>query len=349
MTTSAELPPVPPPAARRGRRAIWAVAGTALALALLYRILRDVDFAEVLRHVREVRPAPLVLAVVLATLTFGLRALRWRYLLRADDGRPVPLGALWHATAIGFMANNILPFRMGEVVRAFTAARLGRVRFTTAFSSLAVERALDGLTVIALLIVGFFGAGLRPEQEIAGVRLDVMAVRAGVVCLGILGAALWVVLFPLRAERIVRAVLPFRKLADRLVNLIEAIRLGFGALRSPTRLGGAVSWSVAHWLLNAGAFYAAFFAFGIDVSFAGALLLQGLLVIGIAVPSSPGYFGVFELFVTGGLTLFGVSEAVGFAYGLTYHVTTFIPIIALGLWSLATTPISLRDATAART
>ena len=75
----------------------------------------------------------------------------------------------------------------------------------------------------------------------------------------------------------------------------------------------------------------------------GALLLQSLLAFGIAAPSTPGYFGVFEAVAAAVLSLFGVPTAVGFAYGITYHITTFIPITLLGLWSLARTGLHLRD------
>src|SRR5437868_7369240 len=79
----------------------------------------------------------LALSVLVATLTFPLRALRWRVLLRAEAGESVPNGAVWHATAIGFMANNILPFRLGEVIRAYAVDRLGGPRLPAAIASIA--------------------------------------------------------------------------------------------------------------------------------------------------------------------------------------------------------------------
>ncbi len=331
-------------AKRRRRRTIASVAGVALSIILLYITLRDVSFADLWTHLKEARLGPLVLAVVIGTLTFGIRTVRWRYLLRTDRDEPVAWAPLWHATAMGFMANNTLPLRIGEVLRSYAASRLGKVPFTAALSSIAVERALDALTIGAMLTVALFTSGLPPETEIAGVgRLDRVAIRAGVICGIILAGALFMVLFPLIAERIVRRVVPSHKLADRIVTLIEGLRLGFGALRSVGRLVAAVGWSIVHWVLNAASFWVAFAAFNIDVGFTGAVLVMGLLAIGIAAPSSPGYFGIFELVVAAALTLFGVPRDVGVAYGITYHIATFIPITLLGLWSLAATPIDLKD------
>lgn len=317
--------------------------GVLISLGLLYWVLRGVSLATVVQHLRAARPGPLLAAVVLATLTFGLRVIRWRILLRSESGSTLSWSALWHATAMGFMANNTLPLRLGELLRAYAASRLGAVPMTTAFSSIAVERALDALVLVGLLIIALFGAGLPADTVVYGARLDLVAQRAGLISVLIFSGALFVLLFPVLAERLVRLLVPFRHLADRIVNLIEGLRVGFGALKSPSRLLGAVVWSLAHWLLNAAAFYVAFAAFGIDVGFVGALLLQSLLAFGIAAPSTPGYFGVFEAVAAAVLSLFGVPTAVGFAYGITYHIATFIPITLLGLWSLARTGLHVRD------
>jgi uncharacterized protein (TIRG00374 family) len=340
LTTSAE-----PPNPKGNRRRLTAVLGVLISLALLYWALRGVSLAELLRHLREARRGPLLAAVLLATATFAIRAVRWRILLRAPDGGPVAWRALWHATAMGFMANNTLPLRLGEVLRSYAASRLGGVPLTAALSSIAVERALDLLTLVALLGVALFRAGLPADTVIAGARLDTLALRAAILCGLIFAAALFVMLFPRGAERGVRILLPVPRLADRVVRLIEGLRKGFAVLRSPGRLALAVAWSAALWLLNGASFYVAFAAFGIQVDFAGALLVQTLLAFGVAAPSSPGYFGVFELVAAAALALFGVPKDIGVAYGITYHVTTFIPITLLGLYSLARTGLHVKDAT----
>jgi uncharacterized protein (TIRG00374 family) len=333
---------------RRRRLIVTAIAVVAT-LALLYWVLRGTSPAEVLAHLRAARPGPLVLAVIVATALFVVRTIRWRILLRTQEGAVLPWAALWHATAIGFMANNTLPFRLGELVRSYAASRLGGVPLTAALSSIAVERALDALTLVALLGVGLLGAGLPADTVVStsfgDIRLGTVAVRGGVVCGVIFAGALFVVLFPLLSERLVRMLVPFRGFAQRIISLIEGLRQGFAVLRSPGRLVAAVLWSLVHWLGGAASFYIAFAAFGIPVGFAGALLLQSLLAFGIAAPSTPGYFGIFELVVAAVLALFSVPADVSVAYGITYHITTFAPITLLGLWSLARTGLSVREAT----
>jgi len=336
------------PSRERARRRLTVLLGLAIAVGLLYWVLRGTSFHDILTHLRNARLLPLLAAVAIATSTFVIRAVRWRILLRAEDGGPIPWNALWHAIAMGFMANNTLPFRLGELVRSYAASRLARVSLATALSSVAVERALDLLTLVALLGVALLHAGLPADTVIAGARLDVVAARAAVLCIVLFAGALFVLLFPRAAERIIRLMVPWPRLADRLVGFVEQLRLGFGVLRTPGRLIAAVAWSVVHWLVGATSFFVAFSAFGIQVDYTGAMLVQSLLAFGVAAPSTPGYFGVFEVVVAAALGLFGVPTAVGLAYGITYHITTFAPIVLLGLWSLTRTGLHVRDATEAR-
>ncbi len=307
---------------------------------LLYLALRGIQISDVLRHVATARPAPMLAAVVLATGTFVLRLFRWRLLLRGEDGRPLPAGPLWHAIAMGFMANNILPLRIGEVVRTFAASHLTGSRFTAVLASVGVERLFDALTVISLLAIGLFTVTL-PPAAVAGFGIERIVTLAGMAAIAGLIVGALVVIFPVAAERVVRALVPGRKLGDRLARIIEGIRQGMTVLASPGRIAGTILWSLALWTLSALSFRVMFSAFGIPVDYPGALLMQGLIMFGIAIPSTPGYVGAFELPIIAVLTLYGVDRNLAAAYALTYHVTTFIPITMLGAWSVVRTNLGL--------
>lgn len=324
------------------RRSLPALIGVGISVALLWWVLRDVSLWDVLRHIRTASPGPLAAAVVLATITFPLRLVRWRLLLRDELGRSYAAGPLWHAIALGFTANNLLPLRAGELVRSYTAARLAPARFTTVISSVAVERIFDGLTVVALLTFALLSPDLPGSVVVGGTAVVQLARLAGIIGLVALLVAVVVVASPVTAERIVRRVLPSTSGADRLVYFIEGIRHGLAVLRSPARLAGVVFWSLVLWLVNALAFYVGFDAFDIPVSYTGALLLQGLLVLGISVPATPGFFGPFEAVIVAVLALYGVSGSIAFSYAISFHVTTFVPITLLGLWSMASTPEGFR-------
>ena len=116
------------------------------------------------QHVRSMHWPPMLLAVVVATLPFLLRVPRWQALLRREDDSRIDALPMWHSIAMGFAANNTLPFRLGEILRVGAIARLAPVAFPSALSSLVVERVIDALTVVAL----FAGALLVVEIPMQG-------------------------------------------------------------------------------------------------------------------------------------------------------------------------------------
>jgi uncharacterized protein (TIRG00374 family) len=118
---------------------------------------------------------------------------------------------------------------------------------------------------------------------------------------------------------------------------------GLAVLKSPSRFAGVVFWSLVLWLINAAAFAICFRAFGIDVPLEAALLLQGIIGFGVALPSTPSGLGVFEAATLLTLQLYGVDSSLAVSYALTYHLTTFLPITLLGLWSLSRLHLKLRE------
>src|SRR5213083_2814371 len=173
------LPPpsTRPPSTSRTSRWAWVV-GLAVTLALLAWALHDIDPHELVVHLRRADPLLLLAAVALATLTFPLRTLRWQLILRDVGGKRFPLLPLWHATAIGFMANNLLPVRAGEFARAFAAQQALPVRFTTALASVGVERVFDGLMLVGLLTVALAAPSFPHHATIGGMPLSGVATGA---------------------------------------------------------------------------------------------------------------------------------------------------------------------------
>ena len=331
---------------RRPGRARWsALVGIAVTVALLWWTLRDVSFRDVWEHIRGVRPTFLLLTVVLATATFPMRAIRWRYLLRLE-GAALPLAPLWHAAAIGFMANNVLPARAGELARAYAARRLTNVRFTTALASIVVERVLDGATLVVLLIAGSWAGGFSSDTTVGGVTIGALVRGAGAAFGVLLVAALLVVRFPglmlTTVRRLAGVALPDRW-THRLVEMVEGLVHGLEGLRTPASVAAVILWSFAVWLTAAASFWAGFVAFNIDVPWSAALLTQAIVAFGVAIPSSPGFFGPFEALVRVTLGLYGISPEAAVSLAVGYHLSTFLPITLLGIWSLSRTQLHLAD------
>src|SRR2546429_4082400 len=203
--------------------------------------------------------------VALATLPFPLPSLRGQLILRNAGGQRLPLLPVWHATAIGFMANTLLPVRAGEFARAYAAKQALPVRFTTALASVGVERVFDGLMLVGLLAVALAAPSFPHAATIGGTSLAAIA-RGGAALFGaVLVIALLVVHRPAPwlalLRRVAHALLPGR-LADRVTHVAEGLVAGLEVLKSPGRFVGVVAWSLLLWLGNCAVVADVFRSFG---------------------------------------------------------------------------------------
>lgn len=321
------------------------VIGVAVSIVLLWWTLHDITVSEVVGHIRQVRIVPFIGCIVTATLVFPLRTLRWRYLLRLD-GTALPFTPMWHALAIGFMANNLIPARAGELARSLAVHRLTGVRFTTAAASIAVERVMDGLTLLTLLIIAMFAGGFDASTAVGSVTLGQVVTLTAGVFLGLLAGAAFAVYQPRMAiavcRRVSEVLLPARW-SEKVVHVVEGLLAGLDTLRDAKRFAAVAVWSFIVWGVNGLSFWLCMVAFNLDVPGSAALTLQSLIAFGVAVPSAPGFFGPFEAVTRATLPLYDVSVDVAVSYAFGYHLFTFLPITLLGLWSLSRARLHLTD------
>jgi uncharacterized protein (TIRG00374 family) len=125
--------------------------------------------------------------------------------------------------------------------------------------------------------------------------------------------------------------------------MLRSFAEGLSILRHPRRFFVVFLWALAHWLVQPLAFWIMFKALDISVPFSAALLVQGLIVFAVAVPSTPGFFGLFEIAAQKGLGLYGISESLALAWALTFHVLSLIPITLIGLYYLARSGVHLGE------
>ena len=306
--------------------------GIALSIALLVYALHDVNFGVVFDTLRDSNIALFVLSTVAATLTFPLRARRWRVILDPVE-QHIPFGRLWRATAIGMFIGNIVPARAGELARAYALSREHpRVGFAAAFASIAVDRVFDAVVILLLLFVSMLDPAFPAGTRIGNQPIANWAGGGIIAVVAVLFALYAVVLFPQRVltifEFIVRRLAP--KLEARGRDALVAFAGGLSVLRSPRRFGSVLTWTVLHWLMNAVAFWLGFRAVGIARPFSTALFVQGIIAIGVALPSAPGFFGVFEAVAKESLAVYGVGPDLAVAWAIGYHILSFIPITVMG-------------------
>ncbi len=322
------------------------ILGLAIAAALILWLFRDEDAAEVWAHIRDANFGLLGLAVLVTTAVFPVRAIRWRYFLvpAQAGGADSPFRSRFAAVCIGFMANNLLPVRAGELARAYAYSRLQPMSTATALATLVVERFLDGVAILLLLLAALatadFPSGALPADLVGGIRW------ASLVLVAILFGSLVLLVFPERSLRtmsaVAHALLPAR-LAGGVVTVTENIVAGLASLRGWRLLLPAFAWSLVVWSLQSLSFWIGFFAFGIDLPFAAAIVTNAAVALAVAVPSAPGFVGTFHAGASIALTgIYGVAEgpALGFAFG--WHLGGFFPVTIMGLWYARRVGLSIR-------
>jgi hypothetical protein len=274
------------------------------------------------------------------------RAIRWRYLFPPGSQPP----GLVAANMIGYMANNVLPLRAGELVRVYVAARrLSRSRgepvtggLWLAGATLVVERVLDSLTLVLIM------AGLvlvipvpRSLEIAAAVVLALDLVAAGAL------AALVVSPAPMRAL-VSRLTRRWPALEQQAMGGLDMILRGLEGIRAPAHLLPLAAWTVLVWVIGALGAWALFRAVHLELPLLAGWTVMTFVGFGVSIPSAPGYIGVWHAASVLALSLFGVAQAPALGYALLYHASQFVPITLIGWLFLLREQMSLGEVSRAR-
>ncbi len=316
--------------------------GIAISLLLVYLLFRTVDLAKFGRALLGADFRFLVPAVVLYFVGVLVRTVRWAVLMK-PVGR-VGVGRLFVVMVIGFMANDILPLRAGEAVRAFLLWRKERLEPGATIATIVVERIFDGLALTGLLLLA--GLMIPLDQWLTG-----LAWVAGLVFLVGIGVVLALTVMPgplLGLARMVLTPMPAR-LRDLGLRLLGTFVEGLGILRSARDTLAVALLSLVAWGIEATVYYILMFSFAFPPRFVASALGTAVANLFSMVPSSPGYLGTFDLPLSAVMAgTFGVDQNVAAAYTSLVRAVLFIPVILLGLLLTWREGLTLRGLAAGR-
>jgi uncharacterized membrane protein YbhN (UPF0104 family) len=317
------------------KRNLSIVVGLACTGFFLWLALRNVKLADLAAALSGAHWGWLVPMGLIVYLDLFVRGARWRVLL--SRARPdAPVLELTRLESIGLGVNNVLPSRLGELLRGVLAARRLDMSTFAALASVVVERALD---VAALLTIFIVASGLETGFVAPKFRLAAELLLAGAV------AALAVLAF---AET---AVAPggFLERALRrwpkVHSLVEQLALGAAVLRDPASALQAAAWSLALWSLDAGVYWAGARALGLGaiMNYPRAVLALSYAGASSAIPAAPGAIGTFEEIVKKIVVEFGASPEQALAYALVCHMTMYLLVTVTGLVLLYRVGLSLTE------
>ena len=315
--------------------------GVVISALCVWLSMRDVRLAEVWYALRHANYLGFLAVALLTLLAFLLRAIRWRPLLSTP--RVIGYRSLFSATMIGFMANNMLPLRLGEFVRAWALGRRENLPKSTVLATIVVERAVDMLTLLAILGIALL------VHPIAHTTRAWELTRKGAIALVTLSVALTLfVVFLERRPDLMRAVLA--RLAARLpgrtgaqgLRALEHFVEGLGLFRDLPRLLWVFVLSFAMFGIVVVGLQVSLWSLGILLPWYAGLTMLVITAIGIMVPAAPGYIGTMNVACVAGLALFSVGKSAAVPFSWFYWASQWIPVTLTGLYYLRREGMSLR-------
>lgn len=327
---------------RSPNRRIAVLVGIVVSVIFLFLAFRGLQPEAFLDNITQVNPLGLLLGAAVYAIAVTIISLRWQFLLRAV--KLVPLFPLTQIVAIGYMGNNVYPLRAGEALRAFLLRRDYQIPFTSAVTTVAVERVFDGIVMLSFIFVGLQAVQIEsPEVQTILQFATPLFVLAVIVFFTL--AALPNLLKAL-VEQIAK-LLPER-LGTLILGFSEDIIGGLAGLRSPIYLFGAVIASYTTWAVEALVYWIVMGAFGLDLGYPVALLVVGVVNLAGLIPASPGQIGVYEFFVSTVLVAVGIAQDEALAYAIVVHIVIWLPVTLAGFGFLARRGLGWSDIGQAR-
>jgi glycosyltransferase 2 family protein len=300
--------------------------GYTLAAVCLYWVLRDLNLRELLRRVAEMDLLWVGAAVLFDVLSYVCQGLRWKLLLR-PVGR-LPVLRTTQAIYAGLFVNEMLPMKVGEIVRAFLISRWTSVKLSSVVPSILLERLFDGVWLAVGIVMTILFVPLPRKLVEAG---DVFGVA-------ILVALVIVTLFALGGRR-PSSDNPTRK--ERFLSLVQSISFEVRVAGQTRGALLAFVLSLLLLLLQGFSFWFVMRAYGLQLSFAMGLAVFIIVHLGTLVPTAPANVGSYQFFTVLGLTLFGVEKQTAAGFSLVVFTVLTVPLWAIGLWALGSSGLTL--------
>jgi len=308
----------------------------------VYFTFKGVDLKKFLSTLAGINYLYLPLLLLLLFVAFYVRALRWRYLLGKEI--KIKTHSLFSYIMIGFMANNVLPARIGEFVRAYIIGKKENISKSFAFSTIVVERVFDGMVVLLIFIPTIF---LYPFPDPLPVRIKQAGFLMG---LSFPLVLMFLIILKVHKEWVLRIVeLIMKPLSPTLLaktkQILSSFIQGLDILHRFNDLIIVLLYSLMIWIASALMFYVGFLCLNIPLPFYACFFVIGPVVMGLMIPASPGAIGTFHYPCKYALLLLLITkdESLAASYAFFMHMINYLPITSVGLLYLIKENISFGE------
>lgn len=311
--------------------------GILISAIFVYWTFKGVDLKKFLGILAGINYLYLPLLLLLLFVAFYVRALRWRYLLGKEI--KIKTHSLFSYIMIGFMANNILPARIGEFVRAYIIGKKENISKSFAFSTIVVERIFDGIVILLLFIPTIFFYPLPQWLKKTGLVVGLFYPLVLVFLIILKVHKEWVLRL---VDLILKPISP--ALLLKVKGILSSFIEGLGVLYKVDHLLVIIFYSFIVWTATPLMFYVGFLCFNIPLHFYACFFVFGMVFLGVMIPASPGFIGTFHWFCLQAFLLLGLKdENLAASYAFFMHMINYLPVTSVGLLYLIKENISLSE------
>jgi len=311
--------------------------GLVITVVFMWYAVRDISFADILQKISGANHLVLIPLLAIIYLFFFVKALRWKFLLSPIGDFSVK--EVVPPMMVGFLGNNLLPLRLGELVRVVAFCKKFGTHKSSVLSTLVLERIFDIFSILILLIIGIITTPSLPSWcRNVGFGMGGMAL---VLSVFLFAYTKW-------TEEIIAAFEKyFSFLSEKIFRFIshniEKSAHGLHSLKDTRLLFINAMLSIAEWCMMCATVYLSLIAFNIFLPLSASLVVNGVTAFGVAIPSSPGFFGVIEAIFSKTLALFNVPQIDAISSAIYYHLTSYITINIAGFYYLHKMGLSLSE------
>ncbi len=319
------------------RKQIWI--GLVIAVFFGYFAFRGISFREIGHALSQANLTIIGIAVLLYIADFLIRTVRWSIIIKPL--KPVgPFEMVW-VLLLGFFANNVLPFRMGEIARAHFCAQKTGISRSSAFGTIVMERLCD---MVSFLFVFLIASTAVPFPA----YMKKGALLMGSACLLAILALLFAHFKKQAFESILRRIPVPDSWKGKLMEMVNQFTHSTIGILRVGLLVKALCLSAVVWTAEAGFLFLIAKSLAVPLPFMGAFFLLFALGLSVALPQGPGYVGTYEYFGTTALAFLGIPKEQGLPMILAVHGLQFVLIALFGMFSLWKEGLSFRTLSSTR-
>lgn len=312
------------------------ILGVLISAILVYLSVKGISFQDVLDDLKKIQLSYVIFFFFLIIIMQFLRSYRWGVILQPMQ--KIDQLSLFSVTSVGFLAIAAIPARIGELARPYLISKRSSIKMSSAMGTIVIERILDSFTILSIALIVIFMTDLPSWMIQSSIIFFLLA-------LALFCFVLFLILRRDASLKFVNRILD--KLPGKLANKVDALLHhfidGLQVITNINLLMYLIFLSMVIWLVDVLAIYTLLLSFGFTLPFMASFVLMIILIVGIAIPTAPGFIGNWHFACVLGLSLFGLAKAEALSFAVVYHFLSMIVLVIFGVAFLPFNKFSISD------